>query len=961
MGLNDKIKGAYYKSYEATLASRTSIYNILNELKDYYANLTDLIKNTYNKITINRTEMIEKLNAILVKINYIQFNIDNFRLEIDSSIEEKLKKLMDNFDQDFIKFVETYQTNLYNHSKLSDQTLTNQVNYTQPLEEYQKSVEKLNMDIGIRWFGSKFNDKMVLNQLNSLLHIIKSNNSEGISDNDYINSNLILDIFIYSSKGITWLKIGKNATFGHNLLVKYNSLKNNDINIKLQSSNYYNIKDYEINKFDMNLLVDLGYDEEYAKNNNIYIKIKTNIPSNSLSGLEEYYLDSPDKLNEFNSTNNINSLENMHSEYNNRDSAYIGVDNKKNLETIRSNGKKYDSETNYIPDFVDEIDKTNKIENDNFIIYSEIKSNKDTDATKNTLTSVTKRITDDKEINGVEDGIGPIVVNSNENIEYNNKYIDQNNDILYNKEDENENIVYKDDKQKIDLLDYRNVGDVEIDLQNENLYIIENDIDDNNDTNLIGTIRTLKDNKNPSINNDVLNNKILDINSDNSFEEDSYSVNRLFIHVTNDSDITIKKIEIVKEIKNVLDSSSINLIKVALQDEDDDENDVYYKYVIQLIYDIDDNVYIIPSHIIYDIVQLNNGTLYLFTDSGIHFISSENLKNKKLTIEDTNIINGIFTTAHLTEDKKSFYCISSNGTSSYDNEKNEYKLVNFLYIYDPDSTEIKDIGDYCNLKNIDDSIIKNSDKSLIDDLISSITKGYSLVKSEKYSKWLILHKDDKKIYISRDENFGNFELLVTDKEISYINDWSSDIEVYASAGLSEDLLKLSYINNKYDFIQIMKAETYVENNLNKFKRNIQLECNTNMTGEGLTQEELVKELTTPVKYNGKDPIIINDQFYIPGEEITDLVFVNGYYYVLVPNGNVIYKISQEKIMVAQINIDDPLCIFSINNSFGIYKGVTHAIIGANISLYTDKETIKSHQEIYNKLGKSIKIVTSNKK
>ena len=28
MGLNDKLKGSYYKNYEATLASRTAIYKI---------------------------------------------------------------------------------------------------------------------------------------------------------------------------------------------------------------------------------------------------------------------------------------------------------------------------------------------------------------------------------------------------------------------------------------------------------------------------------------------------------------------------------------------------------------------------------------------------------------------------------------------------------------------------------------------------------------------------------------------------------------------------------------------------------------------------------------------------------------------------------------------------------------------------------------------------------------------
>ena len=771
MGLNDKLKGSYYKNYEATLASRTAIHNILDELKNYYNNLIDLIQNTYDKITINRTEMIEKLNAILVKINYIEYSIDNFQLEVDSSIEEKLKMLIENYDNDFVTFMETYDTNLYNHSNLTDKASS------KPLSEYEKSVEKVSTDIGIRWFGGKFNDKHLLNKLNGLLHIVKSNKYEGLTLEDYINSNLILDIFIYSTKGITWLKLGKNSTFGYNIQVKYHSLKYNDINIKLESNSYYTPRDYDINEFDLNMLIDLGYGEEDLKNGNVYIKVKTNLPSNTFSGLDEYYISGSTSINEYNDNRVIKNLGRRHIAHNNRDYGYNIDTTIKTLDELRKNNKKYDRETDYISDFVtDKYSKQNRVTNNNFEIYTEISPVNEYGNEQNIIRGTTKRITDDKEIVGIDNTISPIIVNCDKTnkVNYNKTYLDDS-DKLMNKEDEKENILYNENKQRVDLLDYRNVGeDVGLIAKNENTFVINNSINDNNGVIINGNANLIKEAKNPAILNEITNNAILDINSDNSFIEDAFKIKN--IGSFDSSDITIYKQE---------KDSYGNLLVIVINNTND--NKILFK-----IRNIKDDIKIINNNgnnDINDFLFLENGNLYLFTNNGIKYISKENYENDIFTIENTNIISAKFTTACLTEDKKSFYSVSDQGTYSYDNDKQNYRLTNFFYIYDPETLLIKDYGDYCDSKNLDDSAIRYENTSDIE-MMESSSSGFKLLKWESGSKWVLLNKQIGTIYISNDEKFGYF-VKTSYSRIKYVDTYNEIL--YGAKSYGTDLVK--YIPN----------------------------------------------------------------------------------------------------------------------------------------------------------------------
>lgn len=1080
MALNDKIKGSYYQNYQATLASRTSIYNIINELKTYYTDLVYLVNNTYSKITEYRSEMIEKLNAILLKINVIEYNINNFNYEIDSSIEEKLKKLMENYDSDFVNIVNSYNNNLYNHAKLEDSYSSNDSLYEQPVSEYESSIEKLNTSLGLRWYGGKFNDKNLLGKLNNILNIVKYNSYEGLNQEDHVNSNLILDIFISSTKGITWLTLGKNAKFGYNIRTKYHSLRNKDLSIKIKSTDYYNQKSYEINKFDMNFLLNFGYTEDDIENKNIYIKIRTNIPANTYSGLDEYYISSTNNLVDFNSKRVIANLGKRHISHNNRDYAY-NIGKISSLSSFRANNKKNDRETDYISDFVDKnLDKTNSFSDNNFNIYSDISISKGTNSSKNSLIQTIKRSSDNKEITGLTDNVGAITVNASESsaIDYDKAYIGDETS-FDNKSDENENILYSDDKERINLTDYRNVGNnIGLITENENTFVINNELEDNNSVTVIGKTQSLKENTNPALINEVSNNRMLDINTESDFGETPE-----LIHINS---VVIGKIAKKQEISNgdllVLNTDN-NLFVISNMNKD----------IVQITKD---------TRKFYDFLQINDETLFLFTDLGIFYISSEDIKTKTYTnVQASNIVNGSFTTAYLNDEGTSFYCInnSSEATVSQNTSTNKYELTNFIYIYDISDTNIRDYKDYCSEHLINnDEIAADTNTDLLK-LISSKTSGYKILRWKNANVWLLLHKDTGKIYISKNEKFGNFvlsdlvsktipniELFSIDKSTGnvYLADhyvaahtkttygkyhyiiktltkvdttntttpdsntiyykltqanvtaWEENKEYYTKdtdsgtlskvdtatvttptegtvyytlednndvefdsnseyyyyvtedkavdsmddipdeykenntvtreetttevAEVTPNIYELSSDNGEYKLTPVMKANVYTENNLSKFIRNVQLDCGSNMTGSGITATDIVNEMSENLVYRGYEPVRVDGILYVPNKDITEIVDINGFYYILVPNGNVIYKINHDKVLVGNIKLDslnitdsDTIELFSYNDTLFIVKSNTNSVI------YTDKESLKVHSELFND-SEGIYIISTNK-
>lgn len=1087
MGLNDKLKGSYYENYKATLASRTAIYNILNELKTYYTDLVNLVNTTYDKITIYRQDMKEKLNAILLKINLIEYNLNNFNYEIDSSIEEKLKKLMENYDSDFVNIVNSYDTNLYNHAKLEDSYSTNDTLYTQPVSEYESSIEKVNTSMGILWFGGKFSDRNLLGKLNNILNIVKINTYENINQEDYINSNLILDIFIYSTKGISWLTLGRNGSFGYNLNVKYHSLRDKDLNIKINSTNYYNKKNYDINHFDLNLLLNLGYKEEDVTNNNIYIKFRTNLPANTYSGLDEYYISNANTLTENNNKRVICNIGKRHVAHNNRDFAY-NIGKISNLTEFRNKNRKNDKETDYISDYVDSnYDKTNTFNDANFNIYTDIKLSQGVNNSKNQFLITTKRGNDNKEIAGLNDNIGAITVNANENNEiiYDKAFIGDESS-FDNKSDENESVVFVSGKNRINLKDYRNVGkNIGLITENENTFIINNELESNNSVTVVGKTNNLKDSENPALLNEISNNRMLDINTESDFGENL----TLISNDDNLSSSSFKKKLLLTNGDLLLVSNDNKLFVVTKIINDMTVGEYSNGLVsIDLGSDIEIN----------EFFQLKDTTLFIFTNTGIRTISAENLKNHTYTVDSSNIINGSFTTAHLNDEKTSFYAInnSQEASISFDTTNNKYKLTSFIYIYDINTQNIRDFKDYCSDYNLDDSGISADTNDELTELISGKTDGYAIIEWRNANKWLLLNKDTGIIYISKDEKFGNFikselisskipfvklfsidnytgnvyladkyvkayteiitgnyhytekvltkvdsEMILPIQSIDYykltlcenLTEWdtsktyytntdgfieevntttfpkpvtdtqyytlepstdevfdhdnyqyyyyesvektTNDVnsipkEIFESGNykkdadstvnheeVSPDIYELIVNNGEISLNNVKKAGVYLENNLNKFIRNVQLDCGSNMTGAGITANDIIKESTENLQYKGFDPVRIDGILYVPNEDIPYIVDINGYYYILVPKGKVIYKINHDKVLVGNIDLSNINIGDNTNIQLFTYKKALFVKIDNKI--YVDKETLKVYSELFED-NNGVYIISNNK-
>ena len=57
MVINDKLKGPYYRAPKQKLASRNNVLTTLNELVDYYNNLTKTLESMFDVITERREYM----------------------------------------------------------------------------------------------------------------------------------------------------------------------------------------------------------------------------------------------------------------------------------------------------------------------------------------------------------------------------------------------------------------------------------------------------------------------------------------------------------------------------------------------------------------------------------------------------------------------------------------------------------------------------------------------------------------------------------------------------------------------------------------------------------------------------------------------------------------------------------------------------------------------------------------
>lgn len=289
MVINDKLKGPYYRAPQQKLASRNNVLTTLNELVDYYNNLTKTLESMFDVITERREYMSQSLMKMYEKTVHFKKILETFTYDIDSHILERMNDSIESFQNVITAFVQPYEANLFNHSASTDAVASNSASNIDSLEEWDRSVNILPTSLGIRWFGGKFSDKSFINTVNKQLELVKVNTTDGYIGEDIIHSNLIMEFFIYTPRGITWLVLGENGSLGYNLYVKYQT-NGDSLKLDLNSENMRITKSYDLNKFDFEMLITSLVGNDVVKDGNVYIKVKTNIPANHHSGKESYMI-----------------------------------------------------------------------------------------------------------------------------------------------------------------------------------------------------------------------------------------------------------------------------------------------------------------------------------------------------------------------------------------------------------------------------------------------------------------------------------------------------------------------------------------------------------------------------------------------------------------------------------------------------------------------------------------------
>ena len=458
MVINDKLKGEFYRAPMTKLSSRRNIVNKLNELIDYFNNISNILNESFDSISDERSRMIVELVKIQEKILHFKYIVSNFNLEVDQHIYERLQQTISNFDNVVIQFTNKYSDNLFDHNGSIADAVDG--SSTSILREWNKSVNSLSSTLGIQWYGGKISEKSVLNKLNNVIHVVKMNNYEGNNHEDYINSGLILEVFVYTTAGMIWLVLGENGLYGHNFYVKYQS-PNMNYNIKLGGKTFNSRKGYDLNRVDFDFILS---DLIGSVSGDVYIKFCTNIPANNESGKSVYLLNGLNSFKCYENLRNAIDFTNGALYQDNKDLAFYQQSDVY-LKGLMNTGTHINTvniinlvEKNYpVPEIND-----SKIEEYNSYFRSVA-------YTKSTKYSITTMNPVGNSMTGVPEEYSGIVIDNSEDV-VNTGYISTN-------EKKNVNVKDKPDYVKGDLnvnmLDYRSVGDVSMKIDSEEMVVIE--------------------------------------------------------------------------------------------------------------------------------------------------------------------------------------------------------------------------------------------------------------------------------------------------------------------------------------------------------------------------------------------------------------------------------------------------------------------------------------------------------
>ena len=798
---NDRLKGEFYRAPMTKLASRSNVITQINELIEYFNGLSDLIDNTFDRITVDRERMKNILTQINNKTRHFKYIIENFEVEISQHVEEKLANLMGTLSTNLNTVVTEYNKNLFNHNGQTDSTIADDIQDLNSLEEWDRSINHISNNMGIRWFGGKLSDKFFINQFNSVLHLVKINTTDKHNVEDVINGNIIFEIFISTKNGMTWLVLGQDGNFGYNLVTKYQS-KTNNIDLKLVSKNYFAPKTYDINKFDLDCIIDTLLNQDDISGKNVYINVKTNIPSNSYSGREGYFISKSKSFSDEVDKHSVNNVANKLMYHDNKDITYVKQENN-DIEDVKDANIE-NINTNYI---INLKNKKNSILSSNTDkitkFYSEIKNR----ATNN-VTSFTIEDKNNSDVTMIRNAekINGRVINPENYVAVNKKYL-ENVNLQSRKYDKNESVpVYNDGEQIEDLFDYRTIGKVQPILQNESMFEVDGAI--GGKTNVISGDIIYGESKNDiTLSNKLYNNSSFD---DIYTNENSFSV----LNKYNDSSID----NTINEIKQ----TSIGTLAATNMG----------------IYNFTNNAGIMSgsNDISFNcIFEASNGRIYAGSknNNGIYYWNED-----KNVWELTNIRRGSIST--FVEDTMGYVFAVANDGGNSDNEPefdpsvSMYKVVNTIYrgktpttfyafedmlnkgIYDKDNKPV------LNVESFNRDCYYWSDKLIGSWFIKSSVKNKKAFFNYNEDRWYVYNPETMKLFVSVDNYFYKFKLSDIHTKYSFISDvvYYDDKMYLSVTDNNEKTYVIEYKNGEERRIKL--NDEIIKNNRKIIKRNIML-------------------------------------------------------------------------------------------------------------------------------------------
>jgi hypothetical protein len=843
MVINDKLKGDYYRAPITKLASRRNVETTINELIDYYNNLAVNLDKCFDKISTERVTMIESLGKIYAKTIHFKYIIDHFELEVDQHILEKLNLAISTFQSNLTSILTPYEENLFNHAASTDTRIA--VGNQTSLEEWDRSINSLSTDLGIRWFGGKIDNKELINRINGLLRITKVNTFDGSKNEDYVNSNLILEIFVYTLNGMAWLTLGQNSTFGYNLVTKYISDKMK-MNMSLVAENYNVNKEFDLNTFDFDMILNTLLTSNDLKKGNVYIKVKTNIPSNSESGKESYFISDNSNFTDYEYKKALKDFSTGMLYHDNKDIMYLKHDSDNIVDIDSKNYPKTETPNLINPsskEFYDINHSTNE----------KMYTSKINIINKNNITQEIYNVNNDV-MKDLSDIICGITI-SNSNVKTSSKYFDKG--ITFNKGVNEEDIIYEKGNNLVNLNDIKNIG-IENTLINKNEMMFAIDNISSKKSVIPFSARYGTELAKKTILNNVTNNETISIVNDTNMMETI--PNYITQPLSQDGEYVLAVCHVNENWTIISKSDGVYRIH--------DNTKLNGNYPASKI-TLTNN-----ATIVYDIAVDNIGNIIFATDHGI----------LKYNLEENNtstfgITSGSWDRLFLSTNKKYLIAISQGFSTSTDN--NIITYGDSICCEKANYTEMMLISDFTNndssyytLDNADisDAFKKNIDVPNFDRVWQ---KEFNVIVDYVNHKYYIFRYGNKMLVSDRaydDEitNFGNFKLVAAMSQYALTSAVLDNNKIYFTVFNGGNYV---YDISSDTVSPVTYTTTKVYNNRNEYERIYYLDDISDLAAQ---QREEPQTVSPSFVKKLNDKIV-----FIPLEgNIRNIVYVNGYYYVL---------------------------------------------------------------------------------